>query len=633
MGCSEVEIGPLFPLHHDHSVANAPVKNIIPPLHEGYQEGLMEGGNHVTFLPSFNNASMENQVPDGSTQMSPSEYATWCLKLYDIVRRTGKPNYLGARIPLIHGLKIATWWYMLKFTNHERGDYLCDLMEFGFPLGFNDSKHILIPTTRNHPSALAHRDSIRQYIGTETKLLTLVGPFRTTPFQPMMLNPLMSRPKGSQDPDKRRTIVDLSWPLDHGVNHAIDKNWYEGEHCQVVLPTVDHLVQLIVKKGQGSYIFLRDLSRCYRQIKICPLSFPYTGIEFDSQIYFDSGLMFGLKSACHICQEITSAVAHIMIHTGYDLLNYIDDFAGVEVDFAMAEEADLFLAGLLEQLGLDESEKRQSPRTWARWLGIIFDTVLKILQIPDDKIQQTLQMVDQWIHKHSATQRELQSIIGKIMHIAKCVKPARLFLGRMLHTLRAAPERGYIKLDNEFKKDLWWFKKFLPHFNGISMMVLPDLQPKFEVLLDACLTGCGSICGKTYYHTEFPDSILHQQHHISRLELLNIMIACRLFCHQWSKHTVRVGCDNTSAVAILQTGRSKDLFMMACAREIWLLAAMHDFQVIPVHIPGAHMEIPDALSRIHLHQDFAEKCEHIFSDPLGSRLHISDSLFHLNNDS
>ncbi len=40
--------------------------------------------------------------------------------------------------------------------------------------------------------------------------------------------------------------------------------------------------------------------------------------------------------------------------------------------------------------------------------------------------------------------------------------------------------------------------------------------------------------------------------------------------------------------------------MLKCAREMWLAAAMGDFEIYPVHKAGRDMVVPDSLSRYHL---------------------------------
>ena len=43
-----------------------------------------------------------------------------------------------------------------------------------------------------------------------------------------------------------------------------------------------------------------------------------------------------------------------------------------------------------------------------------------------------------WVGKTKVTKQELQSLLEILLHVSKCVSPARLFVNRMLSFLRAA---------------------------------------------------------------------------------------------------------------------------------------------------------------------------------------------------
>lgn len=88
----------------------------------------------------------------------------------------------------------------------------------------------------------------------------------------------------------------------------------------------------------------------------------------------------------------------------------------------------------------------------------------------------------------SMSKRELQSLIGRLIHIAKCVSPARLFVSRLLDALRAA-DKKYIKVTSDIKADLQWFISFCLEWNGISL--IPGSAPNKTTVVDGSLTGIG----------------------------------------------------------------------------------------------------------------------------------------------
>ena len=469
------------------------------------------------------------------------------------------------------------------------------------------------PSHTNHSSATAFPQDIRRYIKKEIFYGSIAGPFPQPPFTPwFQTNPLMSRPK--KDSTDRRVILDLSWPLDFSVNDGIDKLTYLGNPYKLYLPCVDDLINLVIKHGPGCYLYSRDMARAYRQLRCDPADWPLLGILWDNEYYFDISVPFGIRIGAMCCQRTTNGICYIMSKEHHDALCYIDDFAGVETTLELANASFCRLNDLFHELGVEQNtEKACPPSQIMTWIGVEFDTINMLIRIPDSKINETLRHVSEWRCANVATRTQLRSLLGKLFHIAKCCKPARLFVSRMLDTLRSSPPHGYIRLSEEFMKDIAWFLMFLPTYNGIHLMT--PLTPDLSLEADSCLTGCGAICGREYYHTMFPEFILVQNMLICHLEMLNIVAAIKLWGPTWKNKRVHILCDNSAAIMILQHGRGRDSFLLQCAQEVWLQSAIHKFEVIPRHIPGRDMSDADALSRSHLDSTLLTK----FSDGTRNR--------------
>ena len=62
-----------------------------------------------------------------------------------------------------------------------------------------------------------------------------------------------------------------------------------------------------------------------------------------------------------------------------------------------------------------------------------------------------------WLFKTKARRREIESLIGKLQFIAKCVKPGRIFLGRLIQWIRGMDSATYHPIPPEARKDIaWW---------------------------------------------------------------------------------------------------------------------------------------------------------------------------------
>ena len=60
--------------------------------------------------------------------------------------------------------------------------------------------------------------------------------------------------------------------------------------------------------------------------------------------------------------------------------------------------------------------------------GVEIDTVKGPISIAQDILDQVKKIVLEWQNKIYGTQRQLQSLLGLLLHVHKCVKPARYFL-------------------------------------------------------------------------------------------------------------------------------------------------------------------------------------------------------------
>ena len=85
--------------------------------------------------------------------------------------------------------------------------------------------------------------------------------------------------------------------------------------------------------------------------------------------------------------------------------------------------------------------------------------------------------------------------------------------------------------------------------------------------------------------------------HITQLEMLNIIVALKVWAHLLQNKKVEIKCDNLAVVEVLNSGMTKDKFLALCARNVWLLTAIFNIHLVISHIPGKNNHIADLLSR------------------------------------
>ena len=407
--------------------------------------------------------------------------------LYWRIYKTCNYNHKQARIPIQTTLNIAEWIQRLS-NYHDK--VICEYLEFGWPINYCNQT-LPVYDVDNHPSAYRYANDVDNYIQTEIQFGAVFGPFQDRPFNgSLVISPLQTVPKDSQHSNQRRVVVDLSFPLDNSVNSGIPRDSYLGEDFHLRYPTVDSLAELVRNEGRGCYMYKCDLSRAYRQIPVEPIDYALLGFRWRSKYYIDTRLPFGLASAAMACQRTTNAVAYMFENLGLPLINYLDDLASAKRTLQDPISAFYQLKQLLSDLGLQESaSKAVFPTQIMIFLGVLFNSVTMTMEVTPDRLEQILSELSKWDHKVFASKCEIQQLIGKLQFIAKCVKPGRLFIARMLDTLRSiSHNQDKIRLSTEFRADVFWWQKFVECYNGVS--IIGDIhfsKPGGIFKTDACL--------------------------------------------------------------------------------------------------------------------------------------------------
>lgn len=518
---------------------------------------------------------------------------------YQKVKATGMPNMLQAKILVPSLLKLDVWRAIA--TGHPDDSIVLDGIAYGFPIQYigpkldRDNKTV-------HSSATQFMPHVRSYVKKECENMAMLGPYSFPPFEPWFnISPLMSRPKG--DSNKRRIIVDLSYPPGANVNDFVYKNVLFGSPRVDTLPTVPQAVEVIRDYRFDVVIATLDIERAYRNIPSCPLDLPLLGICVDGDYYVDAAMPFGSRNSSCYMQLVADYMVRALELRGIRSHMYLDDMI-VYLEPGQDYHARLLeIIRLYRALGLPVAfSKLQSPAKV--FLGVKIDIEERSLSIPHAKVAQFLIFVQWLLTQESVDTKTIQSLIGKINHIAQCVHPARLFMGRILQVFRESGGKANIPI-SPMKADLHWFTLFLRRFNGKSM--IKDVQPTKVILADSSPTGGGATDMHRYYEYVYP-AALAQAHHITNLEAINCLIALRTLLHDGDNHsTVELRCDSESTINALAFGRARNKVLNAVARAVWYIKTRRDIHIVYTHVPGDRMTLPDALSRAHMSREFRNK--------------------------
>ena len=107
------------------------------------------------------------------------------------------------------------------------------------------------------------------------------------------------------------------------------------------------------------------------------------------------------------------------------------------------------------------------------------------------KLKEISDICQTWSSRSYCAKRQLQSLLGSLLYISKCVRASRFFLNRLLDILRSMEDKQTVPVTREAKRDINWFIKFIPLYNGITFF---DQKPTdYSIELDASLQGMGHI--------------------------------------------------------------------------------------------------------------------------------------------
>lgn len=284
---------------------------------------------------------------------------------------------------------------------------------------------------------------------------------------------------------------------------------------------------------------------------------------------------------------------------GYFVLAYLDDYAACEPSLHRANQSYGHFMQITKSLGLNLALKKcVKPTKTIEWLGYVIDVSAMTLAIPRLKLQEVLTECSGWATKKRASRRMIQKILGKLVHVSNGVPQGRKFVGRILDTLRQMGDREWTTVNEPFKMDIKWFLQFASISNGIRLIKPPTICHEIEC--DSSMDAGGGVTTGLCYTWRYGKDISSKFTSIHELEAINLVVAYKTFAPYFTTNaTVCIYTDNQASSFALKTGKTRDRTLGACAREMWLAAALNQHDINIKHKPGVDIPVADALSRMH----------------------------------
>ena len=391
--------------------------------------------------------------------------------------------------------------------------------------------------------------------------------------------------------------MDLSHPAGCSINDGIPKDL-----CSLTYITVDTAINHIITLGPGTLLAKVDIKSAFRLLPVHPADRHLLVMRWKKQLYIDTCLPFGLRSAPKLFNILADFLAWILNQQGVSpVLHYLDDFLTMgQADSATCHNNFTTIQQTCQKLGIPLAlEKLEGPSHSLTFLGIEIDTIHMEARLPQDKLSRISKQLTSWLGKRKATKREILSLVGSLQHASKVVRPGRTFTARMYSTAARVKELyHFTRLNKDFQSDLHWWYTFINNWNGLSFLRLAQHQPTFDYQIQTDASGawgCGAFFGSQWFQLPWPAE--WSTVGIMAKELVPIVISCAIWGPSLTRKRTEFQCDNMSLVTAINKGSAKDTTVMHLLRCLWFFTALFDIDIKATHIPGINNEAADMLSR------------------------------------
>ena len=487
------------------------------------------------------------------------------LLAFDICRPVEDLSCLVISSEIHSPLQVSVW--AAELSDHPDKayvEYILQGISNGFRIDFDRRQHI----SAARGNLIDKPDAVTEYLQREVLLGRMWKIPLTILPRGVHISPLGMIPKKNK-PGKCRLIIDLSSPHGASINDGTDT-----DRSSLSYASVDHLAALVVSTGRGCFLVKVDIKEAYRMVPVHPQDQHLLGVQWESAVYIDKVLPFGLRSAPKIFSVVADAVQWILSNNGIQKgLHYLDDFILVAKSLNLAERQKEILLSVFRKLNIPmEESKLEGPSPCLLFLGIEIDTTSFQLRLPRDKLANLKISQRDSIQRKTISKKDLQKLTGLLQFATKVVRPGRPFLRRLyaMQEIGSHPNH-FIRLNLPARADIIWWYLFVEEWNGVSLLWDLCLQrPNLEVYTDASGTWeCGAFLDPMWLQLQWSDRLNPLS--IAVKEMFLVVLAAATFGHLWAGKVIQFVVDNMAVVDVINATYSKDLHMMHLIRLLEFL--------------------------------------------------------------
>ena len=119
-----------------------------------------------------------------------------------------------------------------------------------------------------------------------------------------------------------------------------------------------------------------------------------------------------------------------------------------------------FTSGDIEHLRLLIAwDKLEGPSPCLTFLEFELDSTRGKIRLPWQKLGDIRSEVHRWLDRKACTKRELESLVGRLSHASRVVKPGKTFMRHLFEALTGTRQaHHHVRLSSSIRSDIrWWF--------------------------------------------------------------------------------------------------------------------------------------------------------------------------------
>ena len=211
-----------------------------------------------------------------------------------------------------------------------------------------------------------------------------------------------------------------------------------------------------------------DFKSAFCNVSMCFSDLSLLGIKVQGQFFIDCCLPFGATVSCQVFEKIVTLIHWIaQKRVGYAFVHYLDNFFMVhELNHTCS-----YIMGTFKQICHDigmpiSPEKSVGSVQVIEFLGLTIDSVLMVVRVPGDKLQDICSFLITMIKKCKAIGYKLESLAGKLNFISRIIPTGRSFIQRIYQVQTGIKKKLHIDLKAPVLQDLHMWRTFLSKFRG-----------------------------------------------------------------------------------------------------------------------------------------------------------------------